>query len=96
MMSSSDLPACPACGSREVRRVTDPPETWFKCAQCGRNRTAAWEAIQPPPAPEKTNKIRQAQAFDQEAKDRHFEEDQETIEEDCMRLGIGAGLKVVS
>jgi len=87
MMSSSDLPACPACGSREVRTVQDPPRTFYACAQCGRDRTEAWEAIQPPPAPEKTPKtkaFRQAQAFNQEAKERHMEED--------LALGIGATL----
>ncbi len=109
MMSSSDLPACPACGSREVRRVTDPPQTFFKCAQCGRDRTAAWEAIQPPKPDIDTSGAEfeagelkleavdpKAESFDQEARDRHFEEDQETIEAACMRLGIAATLKVVS
>ena len=82
-MSSSDLPACPACGSREVRKVQDPPDTFYFCAQCGRDQTAAWEVIQPPPAPEKalTNL---PEAFDQEARERHFEED--------LALGIGATL----
>lgn len=95
MMSSSDLPACPACGSREVRTVKDPPQTWYKCAQCGRDRTKAWEDVQPKPPPEKAD-VSLAASFDQEAKDRHFEEDQETITEAAMRLGIAATLRVVS
>ncbi len=59
MMSSSDLPACPACGARKVRAVQRMPEpgdppgktmtTLYGCAQCGRDRTDAWEAVQPPP-----------------------------------------------
>lgn len=54
-MSSSDLPACPACGSRRVHAVQDPPKrTFYGCAQCGRDQTDAWEAVQPErrPAPE--------------------------------------------
>ena len=95
MMSSSDLPACPACGSREVRLVQDPPDTFFNCAKCGRDRTEAWEAIQPPPTPEKAF-ADLPEAFDLEAKDRHFEEDQETIHDAAMRLGIAATLRSVS
>jgi len=59
MMSSSDLPACPACGSRKVRAVHrpteegKPPATFYACAQCGKDRTQAWEEIQPAPPPEK-------------------------------------------
>ena len=77
MMSSSDLPACPACGIRTVRSVRRPvadrreahsrdapirhPDevitaqimTFYACSQCGKDRTEAWEAIQPPPPPEK-------------------------------------------
>ncbi len=59
MMSSSDLPACPACGSRTVRSVRrekddKPAATFYACAQCGRDRTDAWNEIQPAPPPEKT------------------------------------------
>ena len=90
MMSTSDLPACPACGARRVRSVLrypqdgDPPgtaaRTLYACAQCGSDRTDAWEAVQPPPAPEK--------AFDQEAKDRHADDNVE-----AHTLGIGATAK---
>jgi DNA-directed RNA polymerase subunit RPC12/RpoP len=78
MMSASDLPACPACGSREVRAVHRPEEdnkpaaTFYACAQCGRDRTDAWLEVQPPPTPEKL-----AALADQEANERHVEEDLE-------------------
>ncbi len=72
MMSSSDLPGCPACGSRKVRAVhklkdgggDEILDTFYACAQCGTDRTQAWKDVQPA-------------AFDQEAKDRHAEEDLE-------------------
>lgn len=55
MLSSSDLPACPACGSRTVRPVHKQAEgdgailaTFYACAQCGSDRTQAWTAVQPP------------------------------------------------
>ena len=60
MMSSSDLPACPACGIRKVRAVHRPKEhdkpaaTFYACAQCGSDRTDAWNLIQPAPPPEKS------------------------------------------
>ncbi len=47
MMSSSDLPACPACGSRRVHCVQDPPRTFYACMECGRDQTEAWAAVQP-------------------------------------------------
>ncbi len=78
MMKTSDLPACPACGSREVRAVHRPKEhdkpaaTFYACAQCGKDRTQAWEDIQPPKSPERI-----AALADQEAKERHVEEDLE-------------------
>lgn len=59
-MGPGDLPACPACGVREVRAVhrpkegDKPPGTFYACAQCGRDRTDAWVDIQPPPPPEKS------------------------------------------
>lgn len=63
MLSSSDVPACPACGSREVHPVTkraeDPVfahttslQTFYACRQCGRDVTEAWKAIQPAPPAE--------------------------------------------
>ena len=53
MMSSADLPACPACGSREVHAIRDEDRTLYACRQCGRDRTEAWAAIQPRPHPVK-------------------------------------------
>ena len=60
MISATDVPACPACGSREVHpvktRVDDDTfahttvlKTLFACRGCGRDNTAAWESIQPAP-----------------------------------------------
>ena len=95
MLSSSDLPACSACGSREVQTVhkyAEFPEvneisheieekkilqTFYACAGCGRDVTDAWTEIQPPAAPEKAFADLPA-AFDQEAKERHFEDDAAT------------------
>jgi len=97
MMSSSDLPACPACGSRKVRAVHkyagggdgEILATFYACAQCGTDRTGAWNEIQPPPPPEKAFADLPA-AFDQEAKDRHAEEDADLV--DPRTLGIAATL----
>ncbi len=61
MISATDVPACPACGSREVHPVktrvdddvfahTTKLKTLFACRGCGRDNTAAWESIQPAPA----------------------------------------------
>lgn len=59
-MSSSDLPACPACGSIEVRAIQKLPEkagagealeTFYACAGCGRDQTEAWRAVQPAKKP---------------------------------------------
>ena len=54
MLSASDLPACPACGSREARAVQhlgheDDMEltTLYSCAGCGRDVTDNWRAVQP-------------------------------------------------
>lgn len=53
MFSSADLPACPACGSREVHGVRGQDDrTLYACRQCGRDQTEAWKAVQPHKAPE--------------------------------------------
>ena len=60
MISATDVPACPACGSREVHpvktRVDDDTfahttrlKTLFACRGCGRDNTDAWAAVQPAP-----------------------------------------------
>ncbi len=55
MISSSDLPACPACGCHAVHPVHNPPgPVFYACKQCGRDNTAAWEAVQPEKRPEPT------------------------------------------
>lgn len=85
MMSSSDLPACPACGSREVRAVhrpatdTQPAAIFYGCAQCGKDRTDAWTEIQPPPPPEKGRKPPKPAT--------------KTIAQEAHELGILAGAK---
>lgn len=92
MISSSDLPACPACGSREVhpvkKRADDPTfahttslQTFYACRQCGRDVTAAWEAVQP--KPEEKPVIGRPDPGP----------DKETIHAAAMRLGICAELK---
>ena len=94
MISSSDVPACPACGSREVhpvkKRADDPVfahttslQTFYACRQCGRDVTQAWEAVQPAKRPEPEPVIA----------DSHVPEDPETIHEAAMKLGICAELK---
>ena len=53
MLSASDLPACPACGSHAVHCIHNPPgPRLYACKQCGRDQTAAWEAVQPERQPE--------------------------------------------
>ncbi len=53
MLSASDLPACPACGSHAVHCIHNPPgPRLYACKQCGRDQTAAWEAVQPERKPE--------------------------------------------
>ena len=92
MISSSDVPACPACGSREVHPVTkraDDPvlahttslQTFYACRQCGRDVTQAWEAIQPEKKPEPAPVLGAPPP------------DKETIHEAAMKLGICAELK---
>jgi len=50
MMSPSDLPACPADGSREVHVVRHPDgRIFYACRRCGRDQTEAWRLIQPTP-----------------------------------------------
>ena len=62
MISASDVPACSACGCREVHPVIRVPtdleadvivthETLYACRQCGRDVTDIWKAIQPAPPP---------------------------------------------
>lgn len=83
MISSSDVPACSACGSRAVHPVTQADgRTLYACRQCGRDVTEAWEAVQP--APPVVPVIGEPEPFVPPA-------DKETIHEAAMRLGIGAG-----
>ncbi len=52
MISATDVPACPACGSREVHPVRGRDDrTLYACRQCGRDNTDAWRDIQPPRTP---------------------------------------------
>ena len=59
MISALDVPACPACGSREVHPVqtgervdcdvfahTTRLKTFFACRGCGRDQTDAWAPLQ--------------------------------------------------
>jgi uncharacterized Zn finger protein len=47
MISSFDLPACPACGSREVHPVHAAGRpTLYACRGCGRDQTDAWAPLQ--------------------------------------------------
>jgi len=89
MISTSDLPACPACGSREVHVVSDPPRTFYACRQCGRDQTAAWDAVQPKPYPMKI--------IGPDVAAKHFDRVNppavETIAAAATRLGIAAKLK---
>ena len=53
MISSADVPACSACGSREVhpvRQLNGP--TLFACRGCGRDQTDAWAPLQAEQKPE--------------------------------------------
>lgn len=82
MISSSDVPACPACGSREVHpvRQTDGA-TLYACRQCGRDVTDAWAAIQPAPEPKPV--------IGEPSPDVPVESE-ETIFQAAIRLGIAA------
>lgn len=52
MISATDVPACPACGSREVHPVTQADgSALYACRGCGRDQTDAWKAVQPAPEP---------------------------------------------
>lgn len=96
MISSSDVPACPACGSREVHPVTqvDGP-TLYACRQCGRDQTEAWAAVQPaPPAvPVIGSPGHENEDIDEIGQSDQLAQDPETIAEAAMRLGICAELK---
>lgn len=83
MFSSADLPACPACGCREVHGVRGQDgRTLYACRQCGRDQTEAWEAVQPKKRPKPKPVV-----------NRPPPPDKETIFEAAMRLGICAELK---
>ena len=50
MISATDVPPCPACGSREVHPVKGrDDQTLYACRQCGRDNTDAWRGITPKP-----------------------------------------------
>ena len=52
MISATDVPPCPACGSREVHPVKGrDDQTLYACRQCGRDNTDAWRDVQPPRKP---------------------------------------------
>ena len=96
MISSSDVPACPACGSREVHPVNqaDGP-TLYACRQCGRDQTEAWEAIQPkPPAVPLIGSPGHAnEDIDEIGQSDQLAQKDETIVAAAHRLGICAELK---
>ena len=104
MISATDVPACPACGSREVHPVQkmsrrlpteellgeDPPlEMFYACRGCGRDQTDAWQEVQPKPKMKPLTPGAAAAHFD-----RVNAPDKETIREAAMRLGVGATIKV--
>jgi DNA-directed RNA polymerase subunit RPC12/RpoP len=85
MISSADVPACPACGSREVHPVQGRDDrTLYACRQCGRDNSEAWRNIQPPREPKPV--IGAPEPFIPTP-------DKETIHAAAMRLGICAELK---
>jgi ribosomal protein L37AE/L43A len=52
MISASDVPACPACGCRDVHPISRVGSgTFYACRQCGRDVTDAWVDVQPAPPP---------------------------------------------
>jgi DNA-directed RNA polymerase subunit RPC12/RpoP len=98
MISATDVPACPACGSREVHPVhkmpprtrsetllgEDPPlETFYACRGCGRDQTDAWKDITPKPKMKPLTPESAARKFDLL-----------NPAPDPLKLGIGAELKV--
>jgi len=94
MISSSDVPACPACGSREVHPVTqaDGP-TLYACRRCGRDQTDAWASIQPKPEPAPVIGDTVPHGTPEPDPSKSSEAvDQETIFEAAIRLGIAATL----
>lgn len=95
MISSADVPACPACGSRRVHPVQGrDQEVLYACGQCGRDNTDAWKAIQPAPP---VKPLIGSPGHENEDIDEIGQSDQlskETIFEAAMRLGVGATVKL--
>jgi DNA-directed RNA polymerase subunit RPC12/RpoP len=104
MISATDVPACPACGSREVHPVhkmaptesekllgIDPPlEVFYACRGCGRDQTDAWRDITPKPKMKPLTPASAASKFDELNPP---PADKETIRDAAMRLGVGATIK---
>ena len=97
MISATDVPACPACGSRQVHPVhkmatpndsekalgLDPPlEVFYACRGCGRDQTDAWRDITPKPKAKPLTPAAAAKRFDEL-----------NPPPDPLTLGIGAELK---
>jgi len=83
MISATDVPACPACGTRAVHPVQGRDDrTLYACRQCGRDNTDAWRDIAPKP---KGKPLTPAAAA------KHF--DRVNPAPDPLNLGIGAELK---
>lgn len=96
MISASDVPACPACGSREVHPVQGRDrETLFACRQCGRDNSEAWRDVQPAPPvkPVIGSPGHENEDIDEIGQSDQLAQDPETIAEAAMRLGICAELK---
>ncbi len=88
MISATDVPACPACGSREVHPVRGRDDrTLYACRQCGRDNTDAWRDVQPPKDPKPVI------GAPEEPEEFVPPPCKETIQEAAMRLGICAELK---
>ncbi len=86
MISATDVPACPACGSREVHPVRGRDDrTLYACRQCGRDNTDAWRDVQPPRDPKPVIGAPEEEFVPPAAP--------ETIQEAAMKLGICAELK---
>jgi DNA-directed RNA polymerase subunit RPC12/RpoP len=96
MISAHDVPACPACGSREVHPVQGRDDrTLYACRQCGRDNTDAWRNVQPPkdPKPVIGSPGHENEDIDEIGQSNQLAQDPETIREAAMRLGICAELK---
>jgi DNA-directed RNA polymerase subunit RPC12/RpoP len=97
MISATDVPACPACGSREVHPVRGRDDrTLYACRQCGRDNSDAWRDVQPPrdPKPVIGAPDIDTSGAELEVGEIKFEAaDPETIQEAAMKLGICAELK---